>query len=238
MVFHTSCRQDCFTQPAPEPPGPSSSIFCYSLTFTPAPAVQTSFRLFLALQRWPLFHFPWPCLATSKAHISWWYGLNVSVPTKFTCWNLLSNLMVVGGRAFRRWSGLEGGAFVDGISALIIAPLEKEMATHSSILAWRIPRAEKPGRRQSLGLQRVRHDWATNTHTHTHNSTPEGSLSPCRDTTRSYPSMSQKWISSVPKPAGTMMLDFPSFRTLRNNFLLFILAMCTSVKAACTKVPG
>ena len=47
---------------------------------------------------------------------------------------------------------------MDGISALIIAPLEKEMATHSSILAWRIPRAEKPGRRQSLGLQRVRHD--------------------------------------------------------------------------------
>ena len=36
---------------------------------------------------------------------------------------------------------------MDGISALIIAPLEKEMATHSSILAWRISRAEKPGRR-------------------------------------------------------------------------------------------
>ena len=37
-------------------------------------------------------------------------------------------------------------------------PLEKEMATHSSILAWRIPWMEKPGRLQSTGLQRVGHD--------------------------------------------------------------------------------
>ena len=37
-------------------------------------------------------------------------------------------------------------------------PLEKEMATHSSILAWRIPWAEEPGGLQSTGLQRVRHN--------------------------------------------------------------------------------
>ena len=37
-------------------------------------------------------------------------------------------------------------------------PLEKGMATHSSIPAWRIPRAEKPGRLQSMGLQRIRQD--------------------------------------------------------------------------------
>ena len=43
-------------------------------------------------------------------------------------------------------------------------PLEKEMATHSSILAWRISWTEEPGRLQSMGVQRVRHDWATNTH--------------------------------------------------------------------------
>ena len=40
-------------------------------------------------------------------------------------------------------------------------PQEKEMATHFSILAWEIPWTEEPGRLQSLGLQRVRHDWAT-----------------------------------------------------------------------------
>ena len=36
--------------------------------------------------------------------------------------------------------------------------LEKEMATHSSILAWRIPWTEEPGGLQSMGLQRVGHD--------------------------------------------------------------------------------
>ena len=36
--------------------------------------------------------------------------------------------------------------------------LEKEMATHSSIPAWRIPGTEEPGRLQSMGLQRVGHD--------------------------------------------------------------------------------
>ena len=37
-------------------------------------------------------------------------------------------------------------------------PLEKEMATHSNILAWRIPWTEEPGGLQSLGSQRVGHD--------------------------------------------------------------------------------
>ena len=36
--------------------------------------------------------------------------------------------------------------------------LEKEMATHSSILAWKIPWTEESGRLQSMGLQRARHD--------------------------------------------------------------------------------
>ena len=37
-------------------------------------------------------------------------------------------------------------------------PLEEKMATHSSILAWRIPRTEEPGSLQFIGSQRVRHD--------------------------------------------------------------------------------
>ena len=40
-------------------------------------------------------------------------------------------------------------------------PLEKEMAIHSSILAWKIPWTQKPDRLQSMGLQRVGHDWET-----------------------------------------------------------------------------
>ena len=40
-------------------------------------------------------------------------------------------------------------------------PLEKGMATHSSILVWRIPWTEEPSRLQSMGLQRVEHNWVT-----------------------------------------------------------------------------
>ena len=39
--------------------------------------------------------------------------------------------------------------------------LEKAMATHSSPLAWKIPWTEEPGRLQSMGSRRIRHDWAT-----------------------------------------------------------------------------
>ena len=53
---------------------------------------------------------------------------------------------------------------------------KKDMATHSSFLAWRIPWIEEPGGLQSMGLQRVRHNWVAKTyifmymyiHTHTH----------------------------------------------------------------------
>ena len=47
-------------------------------------------------------------------------------------------------------------------------PLEKEMATNSNILGWRIPWTEEPGGPQSMGLQRVSHDWSNLSHTHTH----------------------------------------------------------------------
>ena len=40
-------------------------------------------------------------------------------------------------------------------------PLEEEMATHPSTLAWKIPSTEEPGGLQSKGLQRVGQDWAT-----------------------------------------------------------------------------
>ena len=47
-------------------------------------------------------------------------------------------------------------------------PLEKEMTTHSSTLAWRIPWREEPGRLQSMGSQRVGHNWATSLFCKTH----------------------------------------------------------------------
>ena len=45
--------------------------------------------------------------------------------------------------------------------------MEEEKATHSSILAWKIPWTEKPGRLQSMGSQRIRHSGVTE-HTGTH----------------------------------------------------------------------
>ena len=47
-------------------------------------------------------------------------------------------------------------------------PLEEEMATHSSILAWRIPRTEEPGRMQSMRLQSRTQLSEEHTYTHTH----------------------------------------------------------------------
>ena len=63
-----------------------------------------------------------------------------------------------------RWLSSQESACIAGAAGdvgLILGwedPLEKEMATHSSILAWRIPWAEEPGRLQSIELQRVGHD--------------------------------------------------------------------------------
>ena len=60
-------------------------------------------------------------------------------------------------------SGSEGkaSAYNAGDLVRLLAredPLEKEMATHSNILAWKIPRTEEPGKLQSMELQRVGHN--------------------------------------------------------------------------------
>ena len=49
-------------------------------------------------------------------------------------------------------------------SRVLRMKLEKEMATHSNTLAWKIPWTEKPGRLQSMWSQRVGHNWATSLH--------------------------------------------------------------------------
>ena len=49
--------------------------------------------------------------------------------------------------------------------------LEKEMANHSTILAWEIAWTEEPSRLQFMGLQRIGHDWTTNTHMHLYTNT-------------------------------------------------------------------
>ena len=58
-------------------------------------------------------------------------------------------------------------------------PLEKGMAIHSSVLDWRIPWTEEPGRLQFMGSQRVGHDWGTNTHTGSGQLSPKWSFFSC-----------------------------------------------------------
>ena len=88
------------------------------------------------------------------------YWLNASARPSITLWNRrinnellclsLMRLLLVSSFPFQSLSQED--------------PLEKEMAIHSSILAWRIPWTEKPSRLQSKGLQRVGHNWATSPH--------------------------------------------------------------------------
>ena len=69
-------------------------------------------------------------------------------------------------------------------------PLEKAMAPHSSILAWRIPWTEEPGGLQPRGSQRVGHDWAT-------------SLSLSEDTLHQ-----SRRLEELPKTQGNIKLNY------------------------------
>ena len=60
--------------------------------------------------------------------------------------------------SLERWLGIVFLAMQEKKAPLA---LEKEMATHSSVLAWKIPWAEEPCGLQSMGSQRIRHDWVT-----------------------------------------------------------------------------
>ena len=86
----------------------------------------------------------------------WGYGEGNGTPLQYSC---LENPMdggawwaAVHGVA-KSWTRLRDFTFTFHFHAL-----EKEMATHSSVLAWRIPWTEKPGRLQSMWSQRVGHD--------------------------------------------------------------------------------
>ena len=56
------------------------------------------------------------------------------------------------------WAAVHGVDKSDFTFTFHFHALEKDMATHSSVLAWRIPGTEEPGRRPSMGSHRVRHD--------------------------------------------------------------------------------
>ena len=77
-----------------------------------------------------------------------WQSTPVFLPVKFHGWRSL-----VG---YSPWGRKESDT-TERLHFLSIVPLE-EMATHSGVLAWKIPWMEEPGELWSMGLQRVRHD--------------------------------------------------------------------------------
>ena len=92
-------------------------------------------------------------------------------------------------------------------------PLEKGMATHSSILAWRIPWTEEPGQLWSLKSQRVGHDWVTNTTEQKMSGNPRAGASVISLASAAplYPSAAEKGMSQSPgqqlKPMSSTIND-------------------------------
>ena len=95
-------------------------------------------------------------------------------------------------------------------------PLEEEIATHSNILAWKIPWTEEPGGLQSIGLQRVRHDWVTNTHI---KYTIHVMCLNYPETTPPSPSRSMKKLFSMKPVPGTKKVEDCCFLGLEREFL-------------------
>ena len=131
-------------------------------------------------------------------------------------------------------------------------PLEKGVATHSSILAWRIPWTEEPGRLQSTESQRVGHDWSNFARTCRHSyGEPQGS-SGCKRITGYRPGVgwgvyerndfSEPGLLYLPihRKALNSLTWFICFSLINNNLLMFSLsALCykTSIKPGSSPLP-
>ena len=114
------------------------------------------FLLFISLLMWTL-DFPWNCpsLMVSDAL---YVGEGNGTPLQYSC---LENPMDRGAW----WAAVHGVAksrtwLSNFTFTFHFHALEKEMATHSSVLAWRIPGTGEPGGLPSMGLHRVGHDWS------------------------------------------------------------------------------
>ena len=76
-------------------------------------------------------------------------------------WFLIYLLGFPSGSAVKKLPAMQELQETQGWSLGREDPLEEEMATHSSILVWRIPGTEEPAKLQSTGSQRVRHNWSS-----------------------------------------------------------------------------
>ena len=123
---------------------------------------------------------------TTWHHILWQWCHEVDILLLLSCFCSLTRLFrtLLGKKGMSFWGSLRNPTnyhgfieqFMDSLVAQVVKRLpamqetrvqflgqedclEKQMATHSSILAWKIPWTEEPYRLQSMGLQRVGHDW-------------------------------------------------------------------------------
>ena len=100
----------------------------------------------------------WGCWENVPKVLQLWFGEGIGDPLQYFC---LENPM--DGEAW--WAAAHGVAksqtwLSDFTFTFHFLALEKEMATHSRVLAWRIPGTGKPGRMPSMGSHRVGHDWS------------------------------------------------------------------------------
>ena len=90
-------------------------------------------------------------------------------------------------------------------------PLEKGMATNSSIFAWRIPWTEEPGGLQSMGSQRVGHDWVTNAFTL---GFPGGKESSCQSGKHTRCRF-DRWVGKIPEELNGYLLQYSCLENTR-----------------------
>ena len=162
VCLHVSPSMDLLTQPFLSGTLPHSCV-CRMWCSQPSPLLRPP-GLVLGLgspgsQQGTLWKV-WLKLDIEQWLFCWWWYYLLSLRRNKCCW-------------FNRWETSLVAQMVKCLPAmwetLVLSlgwedPLEKAMATHSSTLAWRIPWMEEPGRLQSMGSQRVRHDWVTSLH--------------------------------------------------------------------------
>ena len=96
----------------------------------------------------------------------------------------------------RTKTGAREADFKQTLNPWAAGAVEKAMAPHSSTLAWKIPQTEEPGRLQSMGSLRVRHDWATSLSLFT-SCTGEGNGNPLQCSCLENPRDGRAWWAAV-----------------------------------------